>query len=62
MSEICPVTGKLIALELFKIAVLNLVSAIETTFLNQSGPKLHKVFIDTRSGMSSIMSNSPNNT
>ena len=57
MSEIGPVTWKLFALELLKIAVLNLVSAIETTFLNQSGPKLHKVFIGTRSRMSSIMSN-----
>ena len=37
-------------------AVINLVSAIETTFLNQSGPKLHKVFIGTRSRMSLIMS------
>ena len=56
MSKICPVTRKLFALELLKIAVLNLVSAIETTFLNQAGPKLHKVFIGTRSRMSSIMS------
>ena len=56
MSKIGPVTRKLFALELLKIAVLNLVSAIETTFLNQSGPKLHKVFIGTRSQMSSIMS------
>ena len=56
MSKIGQVTRKLFALELLKIAVLNLVSAIETTFLNQSGPKLHKVFIGTRSRMSSIMS------
>ena len=56
MSEIRPVTRKLFALELLKIAVLNLVIAIETTFLNQSGPKLHKVFIGTRSHNSSIMS------
>ena len=56
MSKIGPVTRKLFALELLKIAVLNLVSAIETTFLNQSGPKLHKVFIGTRSRMSLIMS------
>ena len=55
MSKISPVTQKLFALELLKIAVLNLVSAIGTTFLNQSGPKLHKVFIGTRSLMSSIM-------
>ena len=33
-----------------------LVSAIETTFLNQSGPNLHEVFMATRSQMSSIMS------
>ena len=33
-----------------------LVSAIETTFLNQSGPNLHEVFMATRSRMSSIMS------
>ena len=39
-----------------KIAVFNLVSRIETTFLNQSGPKLHKIFIGTRSWMSSIKS------
>ena len=56
MSIIEQVTLKLFALELLKIAVLNLDSAIETTFLNQSGPKLHKVFIGTRSQMSSIMS------
>ena len=56
MSKISPTTQKLFALELLKIAVLNLVSAIETTFLNQSGHKLHKVFIGTRSQMSSIMS------
>ena len=49
MSKIGLVTQKLFALELLKIAVLNLVSGIETTFLNQSGPKLHKVFIGTRS-------------
>ena len=56
MSEIRPVTLKLFALELLKIAVLNLVSATETTFLNQSGPKLHKVFKGTKSQISSIMS------
>ena len=33
-----------------------LVSAIETTFLNQTGPNLHEVFMGTRSRMSSIMS------
>ena len=33
------------------------VSAVETTFLNQSGPNLHEVlFMGTRSRMSSIMS------
>ena len=42
MSEIHPVTPELLA---WKIAVFNLVSAIETTFLNQSGPKVHR-FID----------------
>ena len=56
MSKIGPVTRKLFALELLKIAVLNLVSAIETTFLNQSGPNLHEVFMATRSRMGSIMS------
>ena len=56
MSKIRPVTRKLFALELLKIAVMNLVSVIETTFLNQSGPKLHKIFIGTRSQMSLIMS------
>ena len=56
MSKIGPVAQKLFALELLKIAVLNLVSAMETTFLNQSWPKLHKVFIGTRSQMNSIMS------
>ena len=56
MSQIRLVTQELFAFELLKIAVLNLVSAIETTFLNQSEPKLHKVFIGTRSRMSSIMS------
>ena len=55
MSRIHPVTRKLFALELLKIAVLNLVSVTETIFLNQSGPKLHKVFIGTRSQMSLIM-------
>ena len=55
MSKILPVTRKLFALELLKIALLNLVSAIETTFLNRSGPKLHKVFIGTRSRKSSLM-------
>ena len=52
MSKICPVTRKLFALELLKIAILSLVSTVETTFRNQSGPKLHKVFIGTRSWMS----------
>ena len=33
-----------------------LVSAIETIFLNQSGPNLPEVFMATRSRMSSIMS------
>ena len=33
-----------------------LVSTIETTYLNQSGPILHEVFIGTESRMSSIMS------
>ena len=56
MSKIGPVTRKLFALELLKIAVLNFVSAIETTFLNQSGPNLHEVFMATRSRMGSIMS------
>ena len=56
MSKIGPVTLNLFAHELLKIAVLNLVSVIETKFLNQSEPKLHKVFIGTRSQMSSIMS------
>ena len=56
LSKIRPITQKLFALQLLKIAVLNLVSAIKTTFLNQSGPKLHKVFIGTRSQMSLIMS------
>ena len=39
-----------------KNAIFKLISKIETTFLNQSGPKLHKVFIGTRSRMSLIMS------
>ena len=56
MSDIRPVTRNLFALELLKIAVLNLVSAMETTFLNQSGTKLHKVFMGTSSRVSSIMS------
>ena len=56
MSKIGSVTRKLFALELLKIAVLNLVSVIETIFLNQSGPKLHKVFIGIRSQIGSIMS------
>ena len=56
MSKIGQVTWKLFALELLKIAVLNLVRPIETTFLKQSGPKLYKVLIGTRSQMSSIMS------
>ena len=56
MSEIRPVTRKIFALELLEIAVLILVSAIETTFLNESGPKLHKVFIGTRSQKSLIKS------
>ena len=55
-SGIQPVTRKLFALELLKVAVLNIVSAIETIFPNQSGPKLHKVFIGARTRMSSIMS------
>ena len=43
--------------ERLKIAVFNLVSTIETTFLNQCGPKLHRVsFIGSRSQRSSIMS------
>ena len=33
-----------------------LVSRIETTFLNQSGPNLHEIFMGTRSRMSSIVS------
>ena len=37
--------------ERWEIAVFNLVSTIDTTFLSQSGPKLHKVFIGTRSWM-----------
>ena len=32
-----------------------LVSPIETTFLNQSGPNLHEVFMGTRFQMSSIL-------
>ena len=56
MRVIRLVTHKLFALELFKISVLNLVSATETWFLNQLGPKLHKVFIGTISLMYSIMS------
>ena len=56
MGEILQVTRKFFALELLKIAVLNLVRAIGNTFLNQSGPKLHKVFIGTRSRLSLIMS------
>ena len=55
MSKIRPSNSRVIAPEILKILVLNLVSAIETTFLNQSGPKLHKVFIGTGSQMSSIM-------
>ena len=51
-----PSNTEVICPKLLKIAVLYLVSSIETTFLNQSGPKLHKVFIGTRSRMSSIMS------
>ena len=42
MSEICPVTPELMPLKYWKLAVLDLVSTIETTFLNQSGPKLHQ--------------------
>ena len=53
MNEIRPVTPELLAL---KIAIFNLDRAIETTFLNQSGPKLYIVFIGTRSQMSSIIS------
>ena len=56
MSKISPVTPELMPLKYWKLLFLDLVSTIETTFLNQSGPKLHKVFIDTRSRMSSIMS------
>ena len=33
-----------------------LISAIETTFLNQSGPNMLEVFVATRSQMSLIMS------
>ena len=51
-----PSISRVIGPERLKIAVFNLVSAIETTFLNQSRPKMHKVFIGTRSWMSSIMS------
>ena len=39
-----PSNSRVIGPERLKIAVFNLVSAIETTILNQSGPKLHKVF------------------
>ena len=57
VSEFRPVTPRVIASEILKIAVFfYLVSIIETTFLNQSDPKLHKKFICTRSRMSSIMS------
>ena len=56
LSKIRLVTQKLFALQLLKIAVLNTVGTIENTFLNQSGPKFHKVFIGTRSQMSSIVS------
>ena len=48
--------SRVIGPERSKIAVFNLVSPIETTFLNQPRPKLHKVFIVTRSRMSSLMS------
>ena len=44
---------RIIGPERLKIPVFNLVRVIETTFPNQSGPKLHKVF----RGTSSIMSN-----
>ena len=56
MSEIRLETWKLFTLELLKIAVLNLVSAMETWFLNQAGPKLHKWFIGTSSRKILIMS------
>ena len=49
-----PSNSRVIGPERLKIAVLNLVSPIETTFLNQ--PKLHKVVKGTRSWMRSIMS------
>ena len=55
MGETCLVTP-VIGPGRLKIAVFNLVSMIETPFLSQSGPKLQKVFIGTRSRMSSIMS------
>ena len=54
MSEIRLVTLKLFAFELLKIAILNLVSMIETQFLSQTGPELHKIFLGTRSRMSKI--------
>ena len=59
VSKIRPSNSRVIGPERLKLAVFNLVSAIETIFLYQSGPKLHKVFISTRSRMSSIMSKIP---
>ena len=51
ISKIRPVTLELMPPDILKIAVFDLIVLTETTFLNQSGPKLHKVFIDTRSRM-----------
>ena len=56
VSKIRPVTPELLPLKILKIAVFDLVSTRDTTFLNQTGPKMHKVFISTRSQMSLIMS------
>ena len=50
-----PSNSRVIGLERLKIAVLNLGSMIETWFVNQSGLKLHKVFISSRPWISSIM-------
>ena len=50
-----PGYSRVIGHERLKIAVFNLVNAIETTFLNLSGPKLHKVFMSIRSRMCLIM-------
>ena len=44
-----PSNCRVIGPEGLKITVFNLVSPVETTFLNQSGPKLHKLFIGTLS-------------